>query len=116
MRNIVKTINQKLKQSPNEAIKEIFGETQTVLSLKQPPNLLRLLSMKKNPWLPKGLFNCNNKYCKLCALYIKPFTSFKTSNNVIWCIMSHITCQSKNVIYFLFSPHTSAKQLIYVHA
>ena len=48
MRNIVKTINLKLKQSPNESIKEIFGETQTVLSLKQPPNVLRLLS-KKNP-------------------------------------------------------------------
>ena len=48
MQNIVKTINQKVKQSPNESIKEIFGETQTVLSLKQPPNVLRLLS-KKNP-------------------------------------------------------------------
>ena len=34
-------------------------------------------------------------------LYIKPCTSFKTSNNVIWYIRSHITCQSKNVIYFL---------------
>ena len=51
MRNIVKTINLKLKQSPNESIKEIFGETQTVLSLKQPPNLLRLLS-KKNRRIP----------------------------------------------------------------
>ena len=85
MRNIVKTINQKLKQSPNESIKEIFGETQTVLSLKQPPNLLRLLSVKTRR-LPQGLFNCNNKNCKLCALYIKPCASFKTSNNVIWYI------------------------------
>ena len=100
MQNIVKTINQKLKQSPNGSIKEIFGEAQTVLSLKQPPNLLRLLS-KKTRRLPQGLFNCNNKNCKLYALYIKPGTSFKTSNNVIWYIRSHITCQSKNVIYFL---------------
>ena len=46
MRNIVNTINQKLKQSQNESIKEIFGETQTVLSLKQSPNVLRLLSRK----------------------------------------------------------------------
>ena len=44
MRKTIKTINQKLKHSPNESIKEIFGET--VLSLKQPPNLLRLLSRK----------------------------------------------------------------------
>ena len=51
MRNIVKTINQKLKQSPNESIKEIFGEKQTVLSLKQPPNLLILISKKPNGYL-----------------------------------------------------------------
>ena len=73
MQNIIKSINQKLRQSPNESIKEIFGETRTVLSLKQPPNLLRLLSInRKNPRLPQGLFNCNNKNCKLRALYIKP--------------------------------------------
>ena len=30
MRNIIISINQKLKQSPNESTKEIFGETQTV--------------------------------------------------------------------------------------
>ena len=40
LRNIVKTINQKLKQSLNESIKEIFEEKQTVLSLKQPHNIL----------------------------------------------------------------------------
>ena len=34
------------KQSPNESIKEILGETQTVLALKQTPNPLRLLSKK----------------------------------------------------------------------
>ena len=84
MRNIFKSINQKLKQSPNESIIEIFGETQTVLSLKQPPNLLRLLSInRKKLRLRQGLFNCNNKNCKLCALYIKPCASFKTSNDII---------------------------------
>ena len=51
MRNIVNTINQKLKQSQNESIKEIFGETQTVLSLKQLPNVLRLLSKKPHGYL-----------------------------------------------------------------
>ena len=102
MQNIIKSINQKLKQSPNESIKEIFGETQTVLSLKQSPNLLILLSIsRKKPRLPQGLFNCNNKNCELCALYIKQCASCKTSDNVIWYIRSYITCQSKNVIYFL---------------
>ena len=47
MQNIVTTINQKLMQSPNESIKEIFGDTQTVLSLKKPPNIPRLLSLNK---------------------------------------------------------------------
>ena len=61
-RNIVKSINQKLKQSPNESINEIFGEKQTVLSLKRPPNLLRLLSVnRKKPRLPQGFLNCNNE-------------------------------------------------------
>ena len=50
MQNILKSINQKLKQSPNQTINEIFGEKQTVLSLKQQTNLLRLLFInKKNP-------------------------------------------------------------------
>ena len=79
-----------------------FLDKHKVLSLKQPSNLLRLFLIdRKNPWLPQGLFHCNNKNCKLCALCIKSCTSFKTSNNVIWYIRSHITCQSKNVIYFL---------------
>ena len=47
MRNIVKTINKKLRQCRNESIKVIFGKTQTVLSLKKPPNILRLLSLNK---------------------------------------------------------------------
>ena len=47
------------------------------------------------------MFNCNNESSILCALFIKPCASFATSNNVIWYITSHITCQSKNVIYFL---------------
>ena len=102
MQNIIKSIFQKLKQSLNESIKVIFGETHTVLSLKQPPNVPRLLSInRKSPRLPQGLLNCYNKNCKLYALYIKACVSFKTWNNVIWYIRSHITCQSKSVIYVL---------------
>ena len=60
MRSIFKSINQKLKQSPNESIIEIFGETQTVLSLKQPPNLLSLLSINRK----------NYGYVKVCLIVI----------------------------------------------
>ena len=91
-----------MKQSPNESINEISGETQIVLAIKETSNLLRLLSINsKNPRIPQGLLQCNNKNCKLCALYIKLCASFKISNNLIWYISSHITCYSKNVIYFL---------------
>ena len=69
MRNIAKKIN--LKQSPNESLKKLFGETQTVLSLKQPPNLLRLLS-KKNRRIPQGLLKYNNTNCKLCDYMFLP--------------------------------------------
>ena len=47
VRNIIKSINRKLKQTPNESIKEIFGETQTVLPLEQSPNLLKLVSINR---------------------------------------------------------------------
>ena len=45
--DIPSIIKSKLKQSPNESIKESFGETQTVLSLKQPINLRTLLCIKQ---------------------------------------------------------------------
>ena len=52
---------------------KFFGGTQTVLSLKQPITLLRLLSInRKIPKLCQVLFNCNNKDCIVCTLYIKP--------------------------------------------
>ena len=36
-----------MKKSSNESIKEIFGDTLTVLSLKQPPNRLRSLPINR---------------------------------------------------------------------
>ena len=50
MPNIAQSNNQKLKQSQNESINEICGESQTVLSFKELPSQIRLLSsnMKKS--------------------------------------------------------------------
>ena len=50
MPNIVQSNNQKLKISQNESINEICGESQTVLSFKELPSQIRLLSsnMKKS--------------------------------------------------------------------
>ena len=101
MRNI-KSVNRKIKQSANESINEIFGETKTVVSLKLPANLLTILLInRKNPRFSQGLCNCNNKNCKLCTLYIKSCASFNASYNFIWCIRSDTPCESKNAIYIL---------------
>ena len=51
--------------------------------------------------LENGLFTWKDKRCKLCQLYIRQCKSFLTSNGKEWIIKSHITCHSKNVIYFL---------------
>ena len=78
MRNIVKSINQTLKQSPNESIKKTFGETQIVLSLKQPLNLLRFLSInRKNARLPQALFNCNGKIMWIIYQTMSQFKDFR---------------------------------------
>ena len=37
----------------------------------------------------------------ICKQYLQPVTSFTTANNSTWEIKSSITCQSKNVVYFL---------------
>ena len=66
MQNIAKSINQKLEHSPNQSFSEFFGETQTVLSLKQPPNLLRLLSINRKTY----------GYLKVCLIVIFYFFYF----------------------------------------
>ena len=104
--NIVQQANFMLQSCSNNHIKEVFKNHQVILSLKQPPNLLRQLSNSKftsgnQVYHENGIFRCNDKRCKLCALYIKPCKSFTTANGYEWVIRSHITCQNKNVIYFL---------------
>ena len=80
-KNVVKFINDRFSNDTNINIKEIFSETNTVLlSQKQPPNLLRLLSKAKldtaKTALENGLLTCNDKRCKLCQLYIRQWKSF----------------------------------------
>ena len=107
--NITQRCNTLLRSSKNERVNEVFANHKTVLALKQPPNLLRQLTRAKfssdstatgGSKIP-GLFKCSRGNCKLCKLYIQECTSFQTANNVEWHIKSNITCQSKNVIYFL---------------
>ena len=77
-----------------------------MLALKRPKNILRHLTIAKFTSNPNnaeelGLYKCQSKRCLLCKNYIVECTSFMTSNNVEWKINCRITCNSRNVIYYL---------------
>ena len=104
-KNIVKQANLLLTRCPDKETKKIFENKEVVLSLKQPPNLLKMLTTAKFESCEitnknNGLYKCTDKRCKLCRLYIKECTSFITANGTEWHIKSHITCNSKLVLYF----------------
>ena len=104
--NIVKQANFMLKTTANDHIKHVFKNYDVILSLKQPKNLLRELSnaaftSSSDNFVEPGQFNCTDKRCKLCKLYIKPCKSFITSNNFEWVIRSSVSCNSVNVLYYL---------------
>ena len=105
-KNIVQQANFMLQSSSNDRVKEVFNNHQIILSLKQPANLLRQLSKSQFESITpgkteNGIFRCSDKRCKLCRLYIKPCKSFNTINGFEWVVRSHITCQSKNILYYL---------------
>ena len=90
----------------DENIKNVFKNTNIVHALRQPPNLLRRLSKAQftsqdNNRQQNGLYRCNNKRCNLCKLYIQECVSFMTANDYEWQIRCHITCNSRNVLYYL---------------
>ena len=102
----VNTCNERLQSSTNVRIKEAFKDTKVVLSLKQPPNILKQLTRAEFTSIPKepienGLFKCKSKRCKICLLYLQECKSFICANNVEWFIKSHITCRTRCAIYYL---------------
>ena len=104
--NTVSLCNDLLQNSRNDRVDFVFNDCNVVMALKQPPNLLRLLTNSKfisSPLSPKenGLFKCSDKRCKLCRLYIQECDSFMTSKGIKWNIKSHITCNSDNILYYL---------------
>ena len=75
------------------------------MALKQPPSLIRELTSAKfdshdNQETPNGIYKCSDLRCKICQLYLVECTSFKTANDTEWVVKSHITCNSREVIYF----------------
>ena len=102
----VSLCNDLLQNSRNERIKTVFNDCSTILSLRQPPNILRQITCAIFPPNQStirgiGLFKCNDVRCKLCRLYIQECKSFIVANGTEWMIKTEISCQSKMVLYYL---------------
>ena len=98
----MKQANILLQNCGNNEIKNTFKNTKVVLAHRQPPNILRRLSKARfessdNDHLRNGLYSCKRKICKICKLYLKECTSFRTANDFEWIIKCHISCNSRNV-------------------
>ena len=99
--------NTLLKNSRDEKVKNLFNDSKIITAFRQPKNILRLLtkaeftSNENSQEKKAGFYKCTDKKCLLGKFYIQECTSFATSNGVLWTINCDITCNSKNVIYFL---------------
>ena len=105
-RDIVAQTNILLENCDDEKFRNSFKNRKVVLAHKQPPNLLSRLTKARfiNPSRGSteyGIFKCSNKMCKICKLYLQECSSFFIANNFEWQIKSHITCNSKNLLYYL---------------
>ena len=81
----------------------MFEDVEFIHGRRQPPNILRQISnavfitgghRKEN-----GIFHCSSSKCKICSLYLQECKSFSTRRG-IWNVKCHITCNSKNAIYY----------------
>ena len=115
-KNTVNQINSLFHLPRTIRIQEVFGNCKLMQAYRQPKNLLRHLtkasftsttaltnaaSLQASNITEPGLFKCKHKGCKLCKLYIQECKRFTTHNGFEWEIRSHITCNSKNVLYYL---------------
>ena len=87
-------------------MKKVINKCKVIHALKQPKNLLRLLSKPKVQTCISekyGLYRYEYKdfRCNLCAPYIHECSSFITSNGNNWKIRCHVNCHSTNILYFL---------------
>ena len=106
--SIVKKANMLLDNCPNAETKKLFSQKRVIQALKQPPNILRQVTSAKYirnnatiPRIPNGIYGCTDARCKIHALYLIQCTQFPVDNGEIWHVPCHITCNSKNVLYYL---------------
>ena len=105
-KKVISTSKELLSQVKDKRLKGVFGNHTPILALKQPPNILRQLTSAKFSSAvsvppESGLFRCSDNKCRLCRFYIQQCSSFTVANGTEWTIKSHITCQSKCVVYYL---------------
>ena len=108
-RNILNVTTDLIRNSKNKRIRDAFQGAKFIQSMKQPKNLLQLLSNSRfitaetsnDHRKPKGIFHCDHGGCKICKLYLQKCSSFMTSNGSVWDVKCFANCQSKNVLYFL---------------
>ena len=100
------TANSLLSNVKDKKLKKVLDKCKVIHALKQPSDLLCLLSTPKvqNCISKKyGLYRheCKDSRCNLCTSYIQACSSFIASNGYNWKIRCHINCLSINVLYFL---------------
>ena len=105
-KSVVKKFNLLVENCPDANTKSFFKDKSIIQGLRQPKNILRQLTSARfvtdiPPSKPNGNYKCVDKRCKICAQYLVECNEVIGSNGVIWKIPSHITCQSKMVLYFL---------------
>ena len=105
---IVKKANLLLENCPDAETRRVFAKKRVIHALKQPPNILRQVTSAKfssnissTSMKPNGIFPCSDDRCKIHKKYLIQCSEFPVANGTIWKVPSHITCNSKFVVYFL---------------
>ena len=110
--NVINTAKNTLENSKSDRVRDVFTNTRIIEGIKQPKNILRLLTSTRfvDNGIPyqrdtneEGIYaECQDQRCNLCHKgYIQQCSEFITDNGVTWYIKSHINCDSKYVLYYL---------------
>ena len=104
--SIKKKLSQMIEHCPDDATRKFFQSRKIVEAARQPQNILRQLTSAKfdsnKPILkPPGSHKCKSNHCKICRLYLQEVTSVTGKNGNQWTLLTHITCKSQMVLYYL---------------
>ena len=97
--------NKKLK-----TLEHVLKDVNVVVGYKQPPNIRNILTRAKfsdstpaNKFATTpGIFKTCDSRCNICHKnYLQECSTFETSSGEMWEIKCKITCNTKNVIYYL---------------